>query len=219
MRWPAECPDGWVRVLACDPGTVTLGLFVLEYSLEDFTKFRAVWASTLHVKNKTHPDSLAELDSERDVRLIELGELLTEAIKIIRPKYFATETPFMRRGKMSAYESGIELQVMIRQALRRCSLTMAINGYNPIIVKHNVGVDHIKTTKEDVQNAVFNVYKDTDVDIMSLDEHSADAGAVAYIFYRKEVLDLPPLFIREKKPKAERKGGGRRRRRRRAKKK
>lgn len=212
MEWPSDSEDGWIRVLACDPGTVTLGLFLLEYSVEDNTKFRAVWAGTLHVKNKTHPDSLALLDSERDVRLQELEDLMVDAINIIRPKYFATETPFMRRGKMSAYESGIELQAMIRRAVRRCSMTMAINGYNPIIVKHNVGVDHIKTTKEDVQTAVKGVYKDTAIDIDALDEHSADAGAVAYIYYRKEVLDLPPLFIREKKAKGTRPPRRRRRR-------
>lgn len=187
--------------MGCDPGTVTLGLFVLEFNVDDQSKVKCVWAGTLHVKNKSQPDTLSLLDSERATRLQELKVKLAEAIYILRPKYFATETPFMRKGMLSAYESGIELQVMIRAAVRQNSLTMVINGYNPIIVKHNVGVDHIKTTKEDVQTAVTNLFKDTAIDISTLDEHSADAGAVAYTFYRTVVLGEPPLFVRVKKPK------------------
>lgn len=216
MDWPAEAAPDVIRVLALDPGTTTLGCGIIEIPIDNLERPRVVWARTLHVKNKTHLSSTAEIDGERSERLNELEEELVEVIKMTLPTFFATETPFMKRGKMSAYESGIELQVMIRQAVRRVSMTLAVNGFNPMMVKHFVGVDHIKTPKLAVQEAVRDLYKGhTDIDIMALDEHSSDSLAVAHTFYRKEMMGLGPIFIRQKKPK----GTAAPRRRRRRKKK
>lgn len=174
MDWPPEAADNIIRVLACDPGTSTLGLNVIDIPIDDLDNPRSVWGHTLTVKDERHPSCVAEIDSKRRDRLIELRRLLTEAVVITRPTFFATETPFMRRGMLSAYESGVELQVMIKQAVRDVSLTLSVDGFNPMMVKHYVGVDHIRTDKMEVQKAVYKLYSKTcTYDIMTLDEHSA----------------------------------------------
>lgn len=200
MWYPSEAAPDVIRIMGCDPGTSTLGLSIIEVHIDNLDRPKCIWAYTLSVKNKTHPSEIAQLDGERSERIKELEKMVEEVIRITRPTFFATETPFMRKGKMSAFESGIELQLMLRRAIRRVSNTLVINGYNPMMVKHFVGVDHIKTPKLAVQVAVRDLYKGhTEIDIMELDEHSSDSIAVCHTFYRKEILREGPLFVRPKK--------------------
>lgn len=211
---PPPPPDDKIRIMACDPGTVTLGLSIIEVDIEDFNKLPVVvWSDTVGVKNPKVEDSLFLIDGGRRWRMEEIQKQMIEVIEFAQPTFFITETPFFRRGKMSAYESGVELQTMIHDAVRSLTLTTKVYGINPISVKHYVGVDHIGTGKEEVRQAVLSLFEDsTEIDLSILDEHSIDSIAVGHYFWRFELLELPPLFIREKKPAN---GNGRKRRRRR----
>lgn len=214
---PPPPPDDKIRILACDPGTTTLGLSVIEVDIDNPTQIpHVVWSDTIEVKNPRVEDSLFQIDGGRGWRMEEIEKQMVSVIEFAQPNFFITETPFMSRGKISAYESGIQLQTMILSAVRSLSLTMNVYGINPITVKHYVGVDHIGTDKEDIKKAVIGLFKDsTDIDLSTLDEHSIDSIAVGHYFWRYELLELPALFIRVKKPKSTTK----RRRRRKGKKK
>lgn len=216
---PPPPPDDKIRIMACDPGTTTLGLSLIEVDIDNFEELpRVVWSDTISVKNPRVEDDLFLIDGGRKWRVEEIQKQMIEVIEFAQPSFFITETPFFRRGKMSAYESGVELQTMIHEAVRSLSLTTKVYGINPISVKHYIGVDHIGTGKEEVRQAVLEVFKDhTDIDLSVLDEHSIDSIAVGHYFWRFEILEWPPLFVRVPKPKA--KGTGRRRRRRKGKKK
>lgn len=204
-------PDKMVRIAAVDPGTSHLGIAVLdwEYGTE---QAEVAWAGTFNVADDTHPNSYAETVGCRDLRLVRLSELFKEFLRIARPTFAATETPFMLRRKLSAYESGVELQLMLRRALWDVFPEKLLHGFNPIIVKSYVGVEAKGTDKEDVRRAVMRLYRDhTHVDLSKLDEHSIDAVAVGNIFVRINLLNLNSL-LPPRPPKARR---PRRRRRRR----
>lgn len=195
-------PDNMVRIVGVDPGTAHLGLAVLdwEYGTDQAV---VVWADTLHVKDPTHDSSFGETVGRRDARMIQLEALFEEFLRLARPTFLATETPFMKRGKLSAYESGVELQLMLRRSLWRVFPTKVIHGYHPIIVKSYVGVEARGTDKEDMKRAVQKLYANhTHIDLSTLDEHSNDAVAVCNIFVRLSLLNLNSLLPpKEKKPK------------------
>ena len=101
----------------------------------------------------------------------------------------------MRRAKLSAYESGVELQLMLRRALWDVFPEKVLHGFNPIIVKSFVGVEAKGTDKTDMFRAVTKLYRDHALfDITTLDEHSIDAVAVGNIFVRVNLLNLNSLL-------------------------
>ncbi|ECF2859897.1 hypothetical protein E2G70_05805 [Salmonella enterica subsp. enterica serovar Agona] len=172
-----------------------------------------VWADTMHVLDPTHPSAFAECVGKRDDRLVKLEACYREFLRIARPTFVATETPFMRRAKLSAYESGVELQLMLRRALWDVFPEKVLHGFNPIIVKSFVGVEAKGTDKTDMFRAVTKLYRDHALfDITTLDEHSIDAVAVGNIFVRVNLLNLNSLLPPKQKSA---KTAKRRRRRRR----
>ncbi|MCT7476021.1 hypothetical protein N5V81_13640 [Escherichia coli] len=136
--------------------------------------------------------------------MVELEERFREFLKLARPTFVATETPFMRRAKLSAYESGVELQLMLRRTLWDVFPEKYLHGFNPIIVKSYVGVEAKGTDKSHMQQAVTKLYANhTRCDLSVLDEHSIDAVAVGNIFVRVNLLNLNSLLPpKVKVPKA-----------------
>ncbi|ANZ49456.1 putative crossover junction endodeoxyribonuclease RuvC [Erwinia phage vB_EamM_Kwan] len=208
-------PDNSVRICAVDPGTSYLGLAVLDWVYGE-PQAEVVWAGTLHAVDPTHQNSHSEVCGKRDARMAKLQQGYAEFLRISRPTFCCTETPFMQRLKLSAYESGVELQQMLRTTLFEIFPEKWLHGFNPIIVKSYVGVEAKGTDKTHMFNAVTKLYANrTLIDLTALDEHSIDAVAVGNIFVRTSLLSLNSLLPpREKKPKAP-KGSRRRSRRRR----
>lgn len=202
-------PDRMIRIAGVDPGTSHLGLAVLDWEIGT-DQAEVVWADTIHVTDPTHGSSFSETVGKRDARMVQLDAAFGEFCRLARPTFFSSETPFMKRGKLSAYESGVELQLMLRRKLWSVFPTKIIHGYHPIIVKSYVGVDARGTDKSDMARAVCALYKQHSlIDLTQLDEHSIDAIAVCNIFVRLSLLNLNSLLPpREKKPK----GTSRRRR-------
>ena len=208
-------PEKMVRLVAVDPGTSHLGLAVLDW---EYGKDQAevVWAETVHARDPTHDSGFGEYVGRRDSRLVYLEEMWAEFLRLARPTFACTETPFMQRAKLSAYESGVELQLMLRRTLWRVFPGMSLHGYNPIIVKSFVGVEAKGTDKTHMRAAVMKLYANHSlIDLSTLDEHSIDGVAVGNIFVRTSLLNLNSLLPpREKKPKQPKSGKSRRRRRR-----
>lgn len=208
-----QFPDNSVRIACVDPGTSYLGLAVLDWVWgEDLAK--VVWSDTLHVPDPTHQSSFSEACGKRDHRMAGLEAGWREFLSIARPTFACTETPFMQRAKLSAYESGVELQRMLRQTLFQIYPHMTLHGYNPILVKNYVGVVAKGTDKTHMAAAVKGLYRDsTLIDLNLLDEHSIDAVAVGNAFMRISLLNLNSLLPpREKKPKKPKTRKGKRRR-------
>lgn len=187
-------PKTQLRIVAVDPGTSHLGLAVLDWEWgKDLAE--VVWAGTIHVNDESSPGSFSETHGNRDYRLSRLSASWKEFLRISCPTFVTTETPFMRRAKLSAYESGVELQKMLRDGLWEVLPGKYLHGFMPIIVKAHVGVVAKGTDKSHMFTAVTNMYgKSTLVDLSVLDEHSIDAIAVANTFVRMSLLQLNNLL-------------------------
>lgn len=205
-------PDKMVRIAAVDPGTSHLGMAVLDWEYGQ-PQAEVVWAGTAHVADPTHNNAFGECVGKRDARLVQLEEQFREFLQLSCPTFIATETPFMRRAKLSAYESGVELQLMLRRTLWDVYPEKSLHGFNPIIVKSYVGVEAKGTDKTHMQRAVMQLYANhTRCDLSTLDEHSIDAVAVGNIFVRVNLLNLNSLLPpKVKAPKAKKRKGNRRR--------
>ena len=203
----------WFRILAIDPGTTTFGVAVLDWQ-HGTELARVRWAFTLKETNSAQTDSFEEMCGKRDVRIEGLSKDLATILDHSWPNFVITETSFSQRGKANAYESGIEVNSMMRKTLWNFSPAMPLHGINPRSVKNYVGVSHVKTDKDDVKKAVIGLYKNnTDVDLESLDEHAIDAIAVGNFFVRFHLLSLNSLYTTpEKKKKAPRRRARRRKR-------
>lgn len=205
-------PEKNIRVVAVDPGTSHLGLAVLDWEWGDPIG-TVVWAGTVHVRDETHPNSMAEIFGKRDDRLRRLEEAWHEFLPLSNFNFAVTETPFMRRGKMSAYESGIELQKMLRSGLYKLYPSKTLHGYQPVIVKAHVGVVAKGTDKSHMFTAVTKMFRNhTLIDLEQLDEHSIDAIAVGNIFIRTSLLGLEHLLPKKEKVKKNVSGGKKARR-------
>lgn len=208
-----ELDDMSVRICGFDPGSAHLGCAVLDWKWGDELP-TIIWAGTLHAADDRVDSSMAETLGKRDVRMREIREQLEVFLDIAQPTFCCTETPFMQRGKLSAFQSGVEIQLMLRECIWEYSPRIFLNGINPKSLKNHLGVDHIGTEKMDVQVALYEMYKDnTLIDIMSLDEHASDACGACNWLYRTQFKNLPSLFVHVPKPKV--KGSSKKRRRRR----
>lgn len=197
-------PETCLRVVAVDPGTSHLGLAVLDWEWGT-NLATVVWAGTIHIRDESTPGSFSETCGNRDYRLAHLENEWRSFLKVAAPCFVATETPFMRRSKLSAYESGVELQKMLRQGLWDVSPGKYLHGFMPILVKAHVGVVAKGTDKSHMQTAVINMYaKSSLVKLSDLDEHAIDAIAVGTTFIRTTLLNLnnllPPKPPKEFKP-------------------
>lgn len=187
-------PNTQLRIVAVDPGTSHLGLAVLDWEWgTDLAT--VVWAGTIHINDESSPGTFSETCGNRDYRLAKLAAAWDDFLRVSAPCFVATETPFMRRSKLSAYESGVELQKMLRQGLWDVCPGKFLHGFMPILVKAHVGVQAKGTDKSHMFTAVTNMYgKSTIVDLSALDEHAIDAIAVGTTFVRVNLLNLNNLL-------------------------
>lgn len=196
-------PETMLRIVGVDPGASHLGLAVLDWEW-GAEQAEVAWSKTIHVKDATHDSDFTESCGKRDKRLQQLKDAWSEFLDLVGGTFFITETPFMLRSKLSAYESGVELQKMLREGLWDKHPQKLLHGINPIMVKSFVGVVAKGTTKEDMAAAVTKLYANhTLIDLSVLDEHSIDAIAVANYFVRSSLLNLNTLLPpKEKKPES-----------------
>lgn len=207
-------PETSIRIGCVDWGSSHLGLAVLDW---EWGKDHAVvvWSETVHVSDETHHTTYTETCGRRDRRLDILEAAWFKFLRLARPTFLITETPFMQRAKLSAFESGVEMQKMLRQALWEVYPNKYLYGVDPMTVKRYVGVEPKGTDKTHMAKAVQALYTlHSLIDLTGLDEHSIDAIAVGNYFVRSSLLNLNNLLPpKEPKPKAERSTKKRRRRR------
>lgn len=206
-----------IRIVGFDPGTAHLGCSVLDWEWGKPMP-RVIYATTIHAADDLVDSSMAEVLGKRDVRMRAIRKELKEFLEIAQPTFAITETPFMQRGKLSAYESGVEIQLMLRECMWEYSPRIHVNGINPKTLKNHVGVEHKGTTKDDMKAAITKMYDShSDVDLSVLDEHSIDAIGAANYFWRAELQNLPSLILPKPKSKTTNPKTKKRRRRRRRK--
>lgn len=207
-----ECPPDHFRIMGIDPGTDTLGIAFIDVHIETLIP-RLVYAET-NTASKAAKHKVFKIDMRggRDVRLEYHYDFLYDIMCRAEPLFIAGESPFYQPGRGEAFAALVETYAMLRRVTWDYSPTCSIRRIDPVTAKNYVGVSHSGTDKDDVAKAVYELYKDSCPDGLSieeLDEHSTDAIAVAHTFLRKYVKGDVVVSSKAKKKK-----GGKRRRKR-----
>lgn len=199
----APAPNA-IRILGIDPGTDTLGIAVVDVDL-DTKEYKLMYGHTFHAAKYIglYPE-MVQARGSRDVRLMVLRQKLIEAFVLAEPELIAAESPFLQRGKVSAFEALVECYAMMRDAVWAYSSQITLQRIDPVTVKNYVGVSHKGTDKSDVHRAVNAIYKDRcseHVDLSSFDEHANDAVAVCHVVVRNRIFGEVVESTRKKKAK------------------
>ncbi len=174
------------RVLGIDPGSVTLGVAVLDFDL-DTRVVELIDAQTFDAsKSLGQYRNVVEVHGERVARLLAHENGLSTYFGIMRPQTIVSESPYLGRFPLP-FAALTECITAIRRAVLRYDPFMPLHMADPMTVKAAVGVhakgrrDKDALKKEKVQAAVaaLPLSNRSGIDLMQLDEHSIDAIAVA----------------------------------------
>ena len=146
-------------------------------------------AFTAHLKD-THPaySEISDLHGSRTVRLMILGDIVTDFLRTHRPHAVIVESNYL--GKFAnSFAALVECVIVIRNALYKYDPFIPLYMVDPSTAKINAGMAKVKgTDKEDVRRALRSrTDLKWDIDIDSLDEHAVDACAIGY-YYMCKVL-------------------------------
>lgn len=152
-----------MRILGVDPGTINMGVGVVEITDGQLTY---VYSSTLSAPSKQHlPKRLAILLDE-----------LNQIVLTWRPDSIAIESPFVGKNVKSALAVG---QAQALAMIVAAQSDIEVSLYSPTEIKKAV-TDYGGSSKEQVRSMV-NVILGLDDDAMSMD--SSDSLAVALCHY------------------------------------
>lgn len=209
MELPSRPADNVIRILGIDPGSDTLGTAILDVDIDTY-KATVVYGGTFTARSEIEKNSwLAMMRTKRDERLGLLEKNIFDLMLMSEPLLIGAESPFVQRGKVSAYEALVECQQMLRNTVWKYSPALLVRRIDPITVKNYVGVSHRGTDKSDMHRAVVKLYENNvaaNVDLSTFDEHTIDAIAVAHVIYRKLLLGEIIESTRSKKFRKRKKG-------------
>ena len=192
MILPSSPTEDVIRILGIDPGTDTLGIALVDVSIDDY-KPRLVYAHTFVASREVAGrDWGSQILGNRDLRLANHYDNLYSLLCQVTPTLVAAESPFLARGRVSSFEALVECYAMLRSVCWEYSSSLYLRRMDPITVKNSVNVSHIKTDKSDVKKAVIELYSESCVGVVnieSLDEHAIDAVAVCHAVLRKYLLN------------------------------
>lgn len=210
MSYPPAPEANVIRVIAIDPGTDTLGVAIIDVDFETLEQTLVYGHTFKASKDISDYELMSSQRGPKDARLLSHARNLYDLLLCTEPTLVAAESPFLQRGKVSAFEALVECYAMLRATVWKYSPTIHLHRIDPITAKNYCGVSHIKTDKTHVREAILKRYADKTaegVDLFAMDEHTIDAVAVGNALVRKY---LAQEVIESTKKK---KRGGRRRRR------
>lgn len=191
-----------IRIVGIDPGTDTLGVGIIDIDIETYEPL-VVYGHTFKASKTidTHSTRTERLGN-RAVRLEEHHKSLLEVFCTCSPSLIAAETPFLKFGRVSAYEALVECYAMMQDAVWTYGPSFYLHRVDPVSAKNHVGVSHKGTDKNDVRTGVLKHFEGKvaeGVPITTFDEHTIDALAVANCLYRKRLLGHNVESTRKKK--------------------
>lgn len=173
------------RVLGIDPGSSSLGLSILEWSMES-SHYVVTHAETLSLTGKDFPLA-TEHHGQRLSRHLELEDKLHSFLAAYKPHAIASESPFMGQFA-TAFKALSECLIILQRYMYLYDPHLAFHYYAPKEVKSAVGVvltGNKGRKKEDNQLAIFSHPQLTwHIDKTQLDDNAVDATAVALTHLR-----------------------------------
>lgn len=177
----------FATIIGIDPGSESLGVAEIDFDIRTFEIVR--WEATTYLGSKLLKGSpwVEEVHGSRYKRLIAHRKNLIKLFEQVQPYIIACEAPFINMRRPQAYGALTEVVYEIRQAVIEHSAWMELYLIDPSSVKNGVGAkgnadkDAVKVGIKKIPELATAGKQTLD----SLDEHSIDALAVAYVALNK----------------------------------
>lgn len=173
-----------INIIGIDPGSSNLGYCCLSVN--------ALTNEIISTKAKTlKADSLSEYNintanifSPRFARLLGLKKVLSKLFLEDNPSVIACEGAFFNPRRPNAFEALVEVILTIKFAVIRFDNRIPLTKIEPRLAKKNMQTNGLE--KDDMKQALIfkkNIFKLSEDEINSYDEHSVDACSIAYSAY------------------------------------
>jgi Holliday junction resolvasome RuvABC endonuclease subunit len=174
-------------IVGIDPGSSTLGFAVIEFDIETMTIVKTNASTYAGVKLMRKDSWAIERHGERFARINAHKENLVSLFRLHNPIQIVCEGAFYNPRRPNAFEVLIEVRIAIKQAILEYDPWRTIRLIDPPTVKRAVNVkgNADKLVVRDGVLAIKELNYSGDTSIEDLDEHSIDAIAVAYAFFKE----------------------------------
>lgn len=182
-----------LRIFGIDPGSVTLGIGIVDYDLktgETVIVEARTFDAGKAIRHEPYP-LLTQVHGDRFARLRAHEDSLAASMALWSPHRVISESPYMGRFPQ-AFAALTEVMTAIRNAVYRYDPFMSLALSDPMTVKQAVGVDtkgqrrgKADLSKEAVQAGLKALISSGQVryaaatPFLNLDEHSVDAICAA----------------------------------------
>lgn len=187
LALPSSDDRSSASILGLDPGSETLGAAILTFDLATLAIIRFE-AATYYGSKLPSRDWTRELYNERAQRIEAHYLNLTRLLRQVQPLAIASEAPFFNGASPNAFGALTEVVCALRQAVNDYDVWKHLYMIDPPSVKVAVGAPGGTRDKLLVKTCMAAIPQLMGALVESFatwDEHSVDAGAVAYCQYRR----------------------------------
>lgn len=186
--------DHLYRTIGIDPGTNCCGFSVIDKNIIT-GEIYIPQVTTVYKKDLLSINhSFITLYGERQAVIALYGNYFSMLIQAMQPNAVVCESPFFRRGNISAFRALTEQLTTFRNTVFNWDFTVPFITVDPPSAKRAVDATEISKNKDPVKDGVralcFNYHPL--IHFESLDEHSIDSIAVAYSHVKNIKLNIPP---------------------------
>lgn len=175
-----------IFTIGIDPGTMKLGLSIMEIELDSRTILNTS-AYTLRGDKLANSFLLDQHYGNRYSRVNGMMDEIAGVINSVRPFSIITESPFYNPSRPAAFQALIEVIDALRSVVCYYDLFKPLHLVDPSSVKNAVGAKggaHKFTIRDAVLGLKDINYRNT-TELHSLDEHAIDSIAVNYWYFNK----------------------------------
>lgn len=181
----------YIRVLSIDPSTTNMGVCVIDIPLLVVSKLKLIYVNTIFGEQVKY-DIPKQFDDTMNgtgvlARSYGMGRALKDIMNIYTPDVVICEDNFLGMSP-GTFKQLIQAVALLREACNTADEPRHMSYVLPNLAKATVGANFKGTTKDDVKKGVIE-YENLDhgnIDLTTLDEHSADACAIG--LYQCEMI-------------------------------
>lgn len=181
----------FIRVLSIDPSTTNMGVCIIDIPLLVKSKLKLVYVNTIFGEQVKYdiPNQFNDTVNGTGVlaRSYGMARSLKDILNIYEPDVVICEDNFLGPSP-GTFKQLIQAVSLLREACNQAEKSCHLSYVIPMLAKATVGAAFKGTTKDDVKAGVI-AYENLDhnnIDLETLDEHSADACAIG--LYQCEMI-------------------------------
>lgn len=182
-------PDNYnyVSILAIDPGLNNTGVahLLIDHAKNEIVSLEATTIVTNNLPNNTGLS--LSIHTERKIKLHKLKNCIIGYIEHLKPSVMVCESSFYNPYMPTAYKALIESITAIQEALIETNNNIPFLMIEPLLIKKTVGGLKGIKGKSVIRDCIRNIdelYKLLGHNLDILDEHSIDAIAIGYTYFK-----------------------------------